>query len=142
MSAKTKRKKIVKPKVFDSWAILAFLEDEPAAEKVEAFIIESLEGEAPLLITTVNLGEVWYSITRSRSASEADLAIEQLNKLGLEVIPADWPLTQIAASFKAKYRLAYADCFAAALAKQRKTKVITGDKEFKQLEEEINVEWV
>jgi ribonuclease VapC len=41
-----------------------------------------------------------------------------------------------------KGRIAYADCFAAALAKSRKAELITGDKEFKLLEGEIKVEWI
>jgi predicted nucleic acid-binding protein len=36
-----------------------------------------------------------------------------------------------AARVKAKHKISYADCFAAALAKIRKGEVITGDREFK-----------
>ncbi len=63
-------------------------------------------------------------------------------RLGFKTIGADWSLTRQAASFKARYRLAYADCFAAALAKIHQCPVVTGDPEFKQLENEIQVLWV
>jgi hypothetical protein len=35
-----------------------------------------------------------------------------------------------------------ADCFAAALAKQRRVELVTGDKEFKQVEKEIRILWL
>jgi len=38
--------------------------------------------------------------------------------------------------------MSYADCFAAALAKDRKAHVVTGDPEFKQVEQEVQVLWV
>ena len=129
-------------RVFDSWALMAFLEDEPSAEKVEELIAQAHEAEAPLLITTVNLGEIWYSVARSRSESDADAAVAHLVRLGFEVIDADWALARQAAAYKARFKLAYADCFAAALAKLKRSEVVTGDREFKQLEDEVKIFWV
>jgi len=34
--------------------------------------------------------------------------------------------------------MSYADCFAAALAKDRKAELVTGDKEFRQVEGEVS----
>jgi predicted nucleic acid-binding protein len=129
-------------RVFDSWALVAFLEDEPSAGKVEDLIAQANESRGRLLLSVINLGEIWYSLTRSRSEKAADQAVEELIRLGLKIIGADWPLTRQAASLKARYRLAYADCFAAALAKIHHCQVVTGDPEFKQLESEIQVLWV
>ena len=131
-----------RPRVFDSWALMAFLEDEPSAEKVEELIAKAQDAEAPLLITTVNLGEIWYSLARSRSESDADTAVAHLVRLGFEVIDADWELARQAAAYKARFKLAYADCFAAALAKLKRSEVVTGDREFKQLEDEVKIYWV
>lgn len=47
-----------------------------------------------------------------------------------------------AAVFKATKKMSYADCFAAALAKLRKAELVTGDKEFKQVQEEVRVAWI
>jgi predicted nucleic acid-binding protein len=38
--------------------------------------------------------------------------------------------------------MSYADCFAAALAKDRKSDLVTGDKEFKQVEGEVSIRWL
>jgi hypothetical protein len=44
--------------------------------------------------------------------------------------------------FKAKEKIAYADCFAAALAREKKAQLVTGDPEFKPLEDEVNILWI
>jgi len=38
--------------------------------------------------------------------------------------------------------MSYADCFAAALAKLHKAELVTGDKDFKQVESEIKILWI
>ncbi|MBA3505068.1 MAG: PIN domain-containing protein [Betaproteobacteria bacterium] len=48
----------------------------------------------------------------------------------------------MAGTFKARHRMSYADCFAAALAKHRKSDLVTGDKEFKQVEGEVSIRWL
>lgn len=54
---------------------------------------------------------------------------------------ADWSLTQQAARFKSKHKISFADCLAAALAKQKKAHLVTGDREFKQVQGEIPIVW-
>ena len=54
----------------------------------------------------------------------------------------DLTLARQAALFKATHKMAYADCFAAALAKERKAELVTGNPQFKALEKEIKVQWL
>jgi predicted nucleic acid-binding protein len=129
--------------VLDSWAVVAFIEaEEPAAEKKLAIFAEAQENDTPMLMTTVNLGEVWYSLARAYSESQADLSVARVLHLGIEVIVVDWELAQQAAIFKMKGNISYADCFAAALAKQHSAELVTGDKEFSQLEKTIKIHWL
>ncbi len=128
--------------VLDSWAVLAYLEDESAGPKVASLIGDAHEHGIPMLMSVVNAGEVWYIIAREVSETEADKAIDTLRLLGIEFVDADWKLTRIAGAFKAKHRMSFADCFAAALAKERKAELVTGDKEFKQIENEIKISWL
>jgi len=51
-------------------------------------------------------------------------------------------LTRQAALYKTKGNISYADCYAAALAKLRIGDVVTGDKEFEVLEDEVKVIWL
>jgi len=128
--------------VLDSWAIMAYLEDEPAAERVADIIADAHEDGTPLLMTVVNFGEVWYIIAREASEAEAERSSIEIRQLGIEIVDADWPLTREAAGFKAKHKMSYADGFAGALAKQKKAHLVTGDPEFKQLEPEIQILWL
>ena len=128
--------------VLDSWAVIAYLEDEAAAERVADMIADANEDGIPLLMSVVNAGEVWYIIAREASTSEADSSIKQLRDLGVQFIDADWEMARAAGYFKSKNRMSFADCFAAALAKQRKAQLATGDPEFKQVETEISIEWL
>lgn len=130
------------PRVFDSWALMAFLEDEPAAEQVHALIAEAQEIDNGLLVTVINLGEVWYSMARARTEADADQAIKEILGLGFRMVEIDWELANHAAKLKAKHKLAYADCFAAALARQRKLEIVTGDPEFKRLQSQVKIHWL
>ena len=128
--------------VLDSWAVMAYLEDEASAEKVADIIADAHEEKIPLLMTVVNAGEVWYILAREASVPEADASVRQLRQLGIEFVDADWDLAHEAGGFKAKHKMSFADCFAAALAKQRKAHLVTGDQEFKQVQQEITIEFL
>jgi len=122
-----------KPKavVLDSWAVIAYLEDEDAAAKVADMIADSHDAQIPLLMTVVNAGEVWYIVARQTSAADADLSIKQLRDIGIQFVEADWALAREVGYFKSKNKMSFADAFAAALAKQRRAHLATGDLEFK-----------
>lgn len=133
-----------KPKayVLDSWAILSFFHDEPAAEKVETIIADAHTLSIPMFMSVVNVAEVWYIIARRRSQSDANSAIQSLRQLGIDFVEAHWELAHEAGKFKAKNQMSFADCFAAALAKHKTATLLTGDKEFKQIEREITITWL
>lgn len=128
--------------VLDSWAVIAYFEDEPAGERVADLISDAQESGIPLLMNVVNVGEVWYTFVRRHSVKDADEALRDLRSLGIKFHEVDWDLTRVAAAYKTKGGIAYADCFAAALAKHNKAALVTGDKEFKQLEDEISIVWL
>src|SRR5687767_11689296 len=128
--------------VLDSWAIISYLEDEPTAETVADIIADAHEQRLSLLMTVVNAGEVWYIVAREASVADADASIKQLRDLGIEFVDADWELAKDAGYFKSRNKMSFADCFAAALARQRKAHLATGDPEFKQIEQEITIHWL
>lgn len=128
--------------VLDSWAVLAYLEDEASSQKVAGILADAHEHGTSLLMTTVNAGEVWYILAREISEAVAEQGINDLKLLGIEFIDADWLLTRAAAGFKAKYRMSYADCYSAALALIYKAELVTGDKEFKQAENDLRIRWL
>jgi predicted nucleic acid-binding protein len=134
-----------KPKayVLDSWSVMAFLEDEPAGETVGNIIADAHEHGIPLMMTTVNIGEVWYILAREISEAVAEQSIKDMRELGIQFHDADWKLANQAARFKAAKKMSFADCFAAALAfHQKGSMLVTGDKEFKQVEDLVKIHWL
>jgi ribonuclease VapC len=131
-------------KVLDSWAIMAFFEDEPAAEAVERLLQQAVEGKHRLLLSAVNWGEIYYATMRAVSQEAAEQKAQEIASLPIEIVAVgeDLALARQAAIFKATKRMSYADCFAAALAKEKKAELVTGDKEFKEVEGEIKILWL
>ena len=72
----------------------------------------------------------------------ADRVVEEVEAMGVEAVDAGWELTRLAAEFKTRGGLAYADCFAAALAKLHQAELVTGDPEFRRLEDAVRIRWV
>jgi len=126
----------MKAVVFDSYALIAFFRNEESYEAVRELLVKMADGEITGYITTVNVGEVYYMISRKSSAKHAAIALDALLKFPLVIVDADLKLALEAAGLKAKYALSYADAFAAALTITKKATLITGDTEFESLKGE------
>ena len=116
--------------VLDSWALLALLNDEPSAERIEE---EWLANGAA--VSAINLGEVLYIRIRQHGEVSAATDIEMIREQATVVDP-DWQLTVAAARIKAKGGLAYADAFCVATAERLAVPVWTGDPEIVNLAEQ------
>jgi len=128
--------------VLDSYAILAFIEDEEGAAKVEELLLQAETGSVRLLMNVVNLGEIWSAIARRKGQACADDTVREIQSLKITVQSVDWSLTHQAALFKMRGNLSYADCFAAAQTLLTGGTLVTGDQEFRRLEADINVLWL
>ena len=129
-------------KVLDSWALLCYLEQEPGYEKIIELFEKAVDSSKPLLMCIINWGEVYYQITR-RFGDQKAKEIEQLiETFPITLVEANKELTREAARIKATKRIAYADCFAVALARLKKAELYTGDPEFKVVEKAVKVVWL
>jgi len=128
--------------VLDAYSVIAFLEHEPGYEQVEKLLEHAASTGRLLLMCTVNWGEVYYNVMRETGSSKAEDVRRFLETLPIELVPADVELARQAAIYKASHKMSYADGFAAALAKTRKATLVTGDKDFKQVEGEIKIIWL
>jgi PIN domain nuclease of toxin-antitoxin system len=117
--------------VLDAWAVVALLRDESSAERVEQLIDA---GEAS--ISSVNLGEVLYTLLRSHGSDLADGLVAGVRD-GVRVIDPDWPLVQAAARIKAGGPLSYADAFSVATGARYEAPVATGDPEILALRDSV-----
>jgi predicted nucleic acid-binding protein len=128
--------------VLDSYALLKLLRDEPGAEKVAQILEKAGQRDRPVHMTEVNYAEVQYMIRRKDGDAAWRTIAGELVAAPIEFHPADRQLADIAADFKARFRISLADAFAAALAKERKAELVTGDPEFKALEKEVKIAWL
>jgi predicted nucleic acid-binding protein len=126
-------------KVLDACALMAYLEKETGYEKVKELFVKAVESEKNVMMTTVNWGEVFYILVREYGIGEAEKIQRVIETFPIDFVTVDVPLAKQAALYKATKKLPYADCFAAALAKLHKGEVVTGDKEFIELESDIKI---
>jgi len=129
-------------KVLDSWALLCYLGQEPGFEKMIELFEKAVESSKPLLMCVINWGEVYYQVARRFGDQKAQEIEQLIQTLPIMVVEADKDLTREAARIKVTKRMAYADCFAAALARLKKGELYTGDPEFKAVEKNIKVMWL
>lgn len=129
-------------KVLDSWALLCYLEQEPGYEKIIELFDKAVESSGPLLMCILNWGEVYYQVARRFGEQKAQEIEKLIQTLPITLVEANKELTREAARIKATKRMAFADCFAVALARLRKAQLYTGDPEFKVAEKNIKVVWL
>jgi ribonuclease VapC len=128
--------------IFDSFAILKYYQDEPGAERVEKLLRSAQRGTIRVLMNEINLGEVYYLTIRRIGLEPAKENLERLINLPIEIVSPNSELIMSAAEIKAQFAISYADCFAAATAKLFSGSILTGDPEFKKVEDLVAVDWL
>lgn len=128
--------------VVDSFALLAWLQDEACAKRMDHIFRQAAAGETVLYLNVLNYGEVLYIIERRYGREKASQIIGIIDGLPLTVVEADRTLTFAAAHIKANYPISYAAAFVVALAQQQGATILTGDPEFKPLSELVSIEWL
>ncbi|MFT4688554.1 MAG: putative nucleic acid-binding protein [Limisphaerales bacterium] len=128
--------------VLDSYALIAYFRDEDGADTVETLLVKATQSGKPLLMSEVNYSEAKYMVVRKDGNAAWEKAADMLRSLPIEFFPADRQMSELAADFKAKHRISLADAFAAALTKEKRATLVTGDAEFQSLEGEIKIKWL
>jgi predicted nucleic acid-binding protein len=128
--------------VLDSYAVLAFLFNENGSERVAELFEKAAAADRTVFIAAPNWAEVRYMIERKVGRRQWEGARSKLLGLPIEVVPTDQALAELAGEIKVSKKMSLADCFAAALAKQKKAEVYTGDPEFRQVEKDVKVVWL
>jgi predicted nucleic acid-binding protein len=132
----------MKATVLDSYALISYLEREEGYEEVAKIFDECVVRDREVYVCVINWGEVIYHALRAGGEKAARLAEDAMRALPMDVVEANKELALQAARLKAFKKMSYADCFAAGLAMKKKCELVTGDKEFKQVEKDIKVRWI
>ena len=132
----------MKTRVLDSWPILEWMNNrQPATDALERLFDEARAGRARLLMSAINVGEVYYFLRKNHTETVAE-SWRQLSGTfpsTIDVPTADgiWD----AAILKGQYPISYADAFAAALAKRHHCPLVTGDPEFRVIQG-LELDWL
>jgi predicted nucleic acid-binding protein len=129
-------------RVLDSYSLVSYIEGEAGKDTMIEVFRSARDSGRHCLLSVVNWGEVYYITLREAGQQRAEEVAHLIHTLPIQLVIADLELAKQAAIFKSSKKMSYADCFAAALAKHRRVELITGDKEFKQVEGEIKILWM
>lgn len=128
--------------VLDSHAVLAYLLAEKGSRSVEVLLEKATLARKKVLIAAPNWAEIRYQVERKLGESGWHQIRTALLGLPVEIVAADQKLAEMAGKIKAARKMSLADCFAAALAMDRRGDVYTGDPEFREVEAEVRVVWI
>lgn len=128
--------------VFDSYAVLTFLKEEPGWQRVRNLLWDAYKKSVKLYINSVNLGEVYYIAYREYGIKPADQVLSMIKSWPLEFVPVKEELAIVAGRMKAENKISYADAYVVATALIKRATILTGDKEFKEIEDLLAIEWL
>ena len=128
--------------LFDSYALLAFFQNERGAQTVLEFLKETKKNSIEPLICVINLGEILYLTKRRFGNSKKIEILGRIHQLSFNIIPATNDLVFEAAEIKADYPISYADSFVVACAIDQSAEIVTGDPDFKRVAHLVKIHWI
>jgi predicted nucleic acid-binding protein len=128
--------------VLDSFALLAYFQAEASGPAVRTLFESARDKRAALHFSLINAGEMYYIVHREQGEERAEEMLKDLRTLPIALDLASEERILAAARIKAQYPISDADAFAVALAQELSAKVVTGDPEFKNVAEFVDVMWL
>ena len=132
-------------KVLDSWAVLGWLQGEsPARDVVRRTLRRAETGKLDLLRSWINLGEVFYLLSKRVGNDRAESFLSQVPSMPFQLVLPDKEAIIGAARWKSQFPIAYADAFAIETARRFQARLITGDPELRVLEAAgvVKLHWI
>ena len=136
------KKKKSKKLVLDSWSLLAYFKKEKSGLKVKDLFHKASEGQVVLYLNLINWGEVYYQVLRRFGEEKLRKVLGVIDQSSIELVVVDKEMVALAAEYKAKGKISFADCFVLATAKKVGGTIVTGDSEFKAFEKEARFLWL
>lgn len=133
-------------KVFDSYTILCWMQDEPGSDLIHSLLEKATNGEETLFISVISMAEVYYRLFRTTDEEKVNSFFDDLKKrvIPVEILPITNKRAWKAAQLKNYFGIPFSDAFTAVLAAELKAVLVTGDAQFYELEQKgvIQVEWL
>jgi predicted nucleic acid-binding protein len=119
--------------VFDTSALLTYIEDEEGSENVESLLIRAEKGEVIICVAFVSLTEVFYITMREKDESEAMNRVNLIQSLAVRIVESNEKLNMSAGSLKAKNPISLADAYVLAVCREHNGTLIHKDPEFEKI---------
>jgi predicted nucleic acid-binding protein len=124
----------MKEYVLDANAVIRYFAvgDGQGGDKVRGLFEQAERNQARLSMSVINMGEVLYILLKHIGEQRARQYVQVLQH-AVTMIDADANRTIDAATLKHQYKLGYADSFAAALALESKSTLVSADPSFEKI---------
>jgi predicted nucleic acid-binding protein len=129
-----------KPFVLDTSALIALVQNEQGADRVERILKAAQNGACTVYISFVTLAELYYVTWKEKGRSAALEMIVLVKSLSLKIVESAERITLLAGSIKANHKLSMADAFIAATASHVGGILVHKDPEIEQLKDFISTE--
>lgn len=118
----------------DSWAWIEYFKGSDLAAQAK----EIIESSQKILLSTINASEIYHFLLKNKAAEA-----EELIKFALDssfVIPIDSSIALKAARIKHDRKIGLADCIVLATAEENNAEILTGDDDFKDMNNVIYIQ--
>jgi predicted nucleic acid-binding protein len=124
--------------VFDTSALLAYIENEDGADIIENIILQVLNSEKDsIYISTVSMIETYYISIQEQGIKIAEERLRLIETLPFIQVSLTPNCTKIIGELKSAKSMSFADCCIAGLSKIKKAILVHKDPEFEQIENEV-----
>lgn len=100
-------KPVNKRRLLDSFALLAWLNEEPGVDRVDGLLKAARRSHRSLLMNAINVGEVYYIRAKDGSLALAEAFLDRLPMWPIDVVQNAFDDVLAAARLKARFPISY-----------------------------------
>jgi predicted nucleic acid-binding protein len=109
-------------------SVLAFLENKPGATAVEELLWKAAQAQHRLYMSVISWAALLCALKQQSGEKAAGEKVRQLEQLPIDLIEVDAAAADSAATICATLDVTLTECFALALAQQRRATLVTTNK--------------
>jgi len=128
--------------VLDASAAIDYAQGGSGANKMEQLLADAVHQQLGLYISVLHLAEVFYLTWQKTGEQRAREIIASFSRLPVQIIDVSLPQALKAAELKARHRIPFVDCVAAALTLQQHATLVTADRDFEKLGRHFPILWL
>jgi predicted nucleic acid-binding protein len=128
--------------VLDASAAIDFAQGGSGANKMEQLLADAVRQQLGLYISVLHLAELFYLTWHKTGEQRAREIIASFSRLPVQIIDVSLPQALKAGELKARHRISFVDCVAAALTLQQHATLVTADRDFEKLGRHFPILWL